>query len=362
MNKNKKFLIATGGTGGHVIPALNLAKHLKEKKFTIDIISDKRGLHFFNKNEDLNIKVINTSTFFGKSFLKIFKSIFVILLSIFKSLKFLVKNKPNLVFGMGGYSSFPICLASRILGIPYILYENNLLLGKTNRFLLNGSRKIFVSYSELKGIKKKFENKIIVIGNIVRKEILDYKYNRISENKINILIIGGSQAAKSFAEKLPLIFKECVKNNINLRVTQQCLPEQKKELEIFYKKNNINFSLFTYTHEIFNFFSKANLVITRSGSSISSELINCNIPFISIPLPTSANNHQYLNAEYFKNKGLCFLIEEKYISTKLLPLLNSIHIDKSILDKIVKKQNSCSDKLVYEKIDKEILNIFDEKN
>ena len=69
-----------------------------------------------------------------------------------------------------------------------------------------------------------------------------------------------------------------------------------------------------------------------------------------------------MNAEYFKNKGLCFLIEEKYISTKLLPLLNSIHIDKSILDKIVKKQNSCSDKLVYEKIDKEILNIFDEKN
>ena len=101
-------------------------------------------------------------------------------------------------------------------------------LGLLNRFLLNGSRKIFVSYSELKGIKKKFENKIIVIGNIVRKEILDYKYNRISENKINILIIGGSQAAKSFAEKLPLIFKECVKNNINLRVTQQCLPEQKK--------------------------------------------------------------------------------------------------------------------------------------
>ena len=98
---------------------------------------------------------------------------------------------------MGGYSSFPVCIAASILRIPFIIYENNLYLGKANRYLLPFAKKIFVSYKELEGIPKKFNNKICVTGNIIRKEILNFRSNNNpNDTKLRILILGGSQAAK----------------------------------------------------------------------------------------------------------------------------------------------------------------------
>ena len=93
---------------------------------------------------------------------------------------------------MGGYSSFPVCLASKILGIPFIIYENNLFIGKSNKYLLPFASKILVSYPALEGVKAKYKNKVAVIGNIIREEILysNIDYNPSNENLLNILILG----------------------------------------------------------------------------------------------------------------------------------------------------------------------------
>ena len=365
INKLNRVIIATGGTGGHIFPAYSLATHLASKKINVELISDKRGIRYLENYNDIKITEINSSTIFKKNILKSFFSILIILYSILRSFIFLLSNKPNLVFGMGGYSSFPICISAKILRIPFIIYENNLHIGKTNRYLLPFAKKIFVSHSILEGIPRKYENKICEIGNIIRKEILNFKDNYYSgqkNEKLKILILGGSQAAKIFAEKLPNIFEECSNTKIPIKIYQQCLPEQADFLRSFYKNLDLDFEIFSFSNNILKYFSKTNLVITRSGSSMLAELINVKIPFITIPLPTSADNHQLKNAMYYAKNQYSYLIEEKDLNKKLYKLIKLIHEDKTLLNQIRNAQKKYSDQFVFEKIDAEINKIINEKN
>jgi len=266
---------------------------------------------------------------------------------------------------MGGYSSFPVCIASKLLNIPFIIYENNLFIGKANKYLLPYARKIFVSRIELEGISEKYKNKICEIGNIISKEVINFnKSNGVNGNNKNlkILILGGSQAAKTFAEILPPIFEKCVNQNIGLEIFQQCMVEQKESLNNFYQKLNIKFEIFNFSKDLFSYFSKTDLAITRSGSSVLAELVNTKTPFIAVPLPSSADNHQLKNATYYSKKGYSYLINEIDIHEKLFNLINEINADKSILKKIKERQNQHSDKNVYKNIDNKINLIFNEKN
>jgi UDP-N-acetylglucosamine--N-acetylmuramyl-(pentapeptide) pyrophosphoryl-undecaprenol N-acetylglucosamine transferase len=203
------------------------------------------------------------------------------------------------------------------------------------------------------------------IGNIIEKKILSFsklQANNQNINKLNILVLGGSQAAKIFADILPDIFNQCKNNGVDLKIFQQCLLEQNSKLNAFYKKSQIEFETFNFSNDLTNYFSKANLAITRSGSSMLAELTNANIPFISIPLPTSADNHQFKNALYYANKNFSFLVEEKEINNKLGNLLKKIYNDVSILQKLSRNQSQYSDKNVYNNINKALKRILDEKN
>ena len=366
MNKKiKKIIIATGGTGGHVFPAYSLAKHFIDNKINVEVISDKRGLRYLQAYQDIKVIQINSSTIFKKNVFQLLFSILIIFYSILRSFIFLLTNKPNLVFGMGGYSSFPVCVAAKILRIPFIIYENNLYIGKANKYLLRFAEKIFVSHKELEGISEKYRKKVCEVGNIIRKEILNFQ-NKIDPNqndkKLKILILGGSQAAKSFAEKLTLVFKKCHEAGISLKIYQQCLPDQNVFLTSFYKDLNIDFEIFNFSNNILDYFSKINLAITRSGSSMLAELINTNIPFISVPLPSSADDHQLKNAIFYEKNGYSYLLEEKDLNSKLFELIKRISEDNSILKQIISKQRQYSDKSVYKNIDKHINEIIYEEH
>ena len=355
--KLKKIIIATGGTGGHIFPAYSLAKHFISKKISVQIVSDDRGLKYLKHYKDIKIIKINSATIFKKNIFQLSFSILVISFSILKSFILLKINKPDLIFGMGGYSSFPICLAAKMSGIPFIIYENNLHIGKANKYLLPYAEKIFVSYDELEGISQKYKQKICKIGNIIREEILNFQIKpniNQKDQKLKVLVLGGSQAAKIFAEILPKIFKECNIANIPLKIYQQCLPEQNELLTSYYNELKIDNKIFNFSNNITDYFSKTDLAITRSGSSMLAELINSRIPFISVPLPTSAEDHQLKNAIYYEKNKYSYLIEEKDLNKKLFKLIKNIHEDSSLLKKIKIKQKQYSDKSVYETIDKEI--------
>ena len=174
--------------------------------------------------------------------------------------------------------------------------------------------------------------------------------------------MGGSQAAKVFAEKLPKVFEKCKRSKIDLEVYQQCLPEQNELLTSFYRNLNIDFEIFNFSKNIFDYFSKIDLAITRSGSSMLAELINAKIPFISIPLPSSADNHQLKNAIYYEKNQYSYLIEEKYLNEKLFELIKKINENRALLDQLIVKQKDYSDENVYNNIDREVDKIINEKH
>ena len=365
MTKKNKILIATGGTGGHVFPAYSLASYFMDQKHNVKLTTDNRGFSFLKDYKNLHLIKIPSSPLFRKNIFKLCFSFLIILYSIIRSLIFLIFNRPNIVIGMGGYSSFPICIAAKILKIKFIIYENNLIIGKANRYLLPFAERIFVSYEDLEGIPNIYKYKVSEIGNIIRKEIITSNEKKIKNSNfdvIRILVLGGSQAAKAFAEKLPQIFQRCKDSKISIKIYQQCQKNQNEQLSTFYKNINIDFELFNFTNNIIDYFSKANLVITRSGASMLGELINFNIPFISVPLPTSADNHQLKNAIYYQKKNFGFLIEEKDLNNKLFNLIKSLYEDKSQIEKIIVNQSQYSDKNIYKNIYTQIEKILDEKN
>ena len=365
MSDKLNVIIAIGGTGGHVFPGCSLASHLSEKKFNIKIVTDKRGYKYLEKFKHFETTILHSYSIFKNNIFSVFISFIFLFYSIFRSLIFLIFKRPSIIFGMGGYASFPICLAASILRIKLVIYENNLVIGKANKYLLPFAKKIFVSNKGLEGVPKRYQYKVVEIGNIIKKDIIYFSSRskeKSEDKKINILIIGGSQAAKVFAEKLPNIFLKCINQGVRLKIFQHCMPNQNESLKYFYKNNKIDFEIFNFTDDLTKYFLKTDLAITRSGSSMLAELTNANIPFISVPLPSSAENHQLKNAKFYQSKNFSYLIEEKDLNVTLLKLIEEIYKNKSLLVNMRENQKQFSDKNVYNNIDREIKKIIYEKN
>ena len=140
------------------------------------------------------------------------------------------------------------------------------------------------------------------------------------------------------------------------------MPSQNQQLKLFYESLNIECEIFNFSYNISEYFNKIDLAITRSGSSVLAELTNACVPFISVPLPSSAENHQLKNAIYYKKRNFAFLIEEKDLNDKLLNLIREIDKDRSILRGVIDNQGLHSDKNVYKNINYLLKKFIDEKN
>ena len=302
----KKILISTGGSGGHVIPATILYEHLKDQSDVL-ITTDKRGVKFL-KEENYNLKIFNVNPI-AKNLFLIPLEFFFILWSIIKSLFFLKKNKIDILISTGGYMSLPLCLASKLLNIKLFLFEPNIILGRSNKFFISYCQKIFCYSDKVKNFPEKFRNKIITIPPLLRKNF--YNLNKIEKinEKINLLIIGGSQGAR--------IFDTLVKNSIiklskkyKFKVYQQSNVSNFKILKKTYQENDIECELFDYNEDVSDFMQKSNICITRAGASSLAELVFLNLPHVAIPLPTAKDNHQFENANFYNEIGCNWILNQ----------------------------------------------------
>ena len=161
---------------------------------------------------------------------------------------------------------------------------------------------------------------------------------------------------------MPEIFEKLNNSKFSIKVYQQCQKNQIDQLSKFYLKNKIDHEIFNFSDNIIEYYSKVNLVITRSGASVLGELVNVNLPFILIPLPTSADNHQYKNALFYEKKGCGFLLNEKDIKTKLYDLIKYIFEDKLVIQKILSNQRQFSDKNIFRNLNNQLEKILNEKD
>ena len=328
----KSFLITTGGSGGHVIPATILYEHLvKEANVTISI--DKRGLSYLDKDK-YEYKIINTPKL-NNIFLLPFNLVIILFLTI-KSF-FLLKNKKiEKLFSTGGYMSLPLILAAKLLKLKIYLFEPNQVLGRANKYFLNSCLKIFCYTEKIKNFPIQHKNKMVIIYPLVREKI--YKLNQSSSknDKFNLLIVGGSQGASIFDDNLKKSIIN-ISKKFPLKITQQTSEKNISNLKDFYSKNNIENSIFSFNKNFENIIHQSDLCITRAGASTLAELSVLNIPFIAVPLPTSKDNHQYENANFYKDKDCCWIMDQKFFDEKIEEFLKDIFENKTNFTK--KKEN-----------------------
>tara|TARA_B100000073_G_scaffold344412_1_gene351188 strand:- start:159 stop:1223 length:1065 start_codon:yes stop_codon:yes gene_type:complete len=351
----KNFLISTGGSGGHVIPAIILYHHLSEE-VNIVISTDKRGLKYIDR-DITNIDIIDTPRLNNIFLLPI--NFFVIIFLIFKSFLILKTKKIEKIFSTGGYMSLPLIFAAKLLNLDIYLIEPNQVLGRTNKFFLNSCKKIFCYSDKIKNFPENFKSKIIKIYPLVKKDIYKVKKEFKKEEKINILIVGGSQGANIFDKNLKNSIVNISKKN-SIKVIHQTSQNNISYLRDFYSNNNIENKIFSFEKNFLRIISEADLCITRAGASTLAELSILNIPFIAVPLPTSRDNHQFENANFYEKNDCCWLIEQNYFEEKIEQTLISIFEKKN--DYIKKKENlkKLNNENTWANVNKKILESLNE--
>ena len=310
----KKILFCGGGTGGHVFPSVSLVNFFEKKEYETVLVIDKRGAKYLKKNfflhKILEIGLPNREGFVNKIFFYL-----KLILALFNSFLILKKEKPNFVFGLGGYVSLPICLAAKLLNIKILLYEPNLVLGRVNKFFVRFCTKLFTNSDNTFKLSNRYITKCVEVGNILREEIIQQKLSEKNnlDSKKNILILGGSQGAEIFGEVIPNVILDLCKN-YKINVIQQALPKQVNKIKNFYNKNNIENYIFSFHEEIAELISKADLAISRCGSSTIGELEFLGVPFVAIPYPFAKDDHQHQNAIYYEKKGCCWILKQINLS------------------------------------------------
>ena len=352
----KKIIFSAGGTGGHLFPAINLMKYFSNKGYKVLLVTDFRGNSFLKNYPQFESYIIKADTPINKNFPKKILSFVTIFFSIIKSIFILKKEKPHLIFGFGGYVSFPISFASKFFNIPLVIYENNLMLGRTNRHLLSFSKKILFGIKMPINFPEKYKNNACQIGTILNEEIINYSFVEKKHNSktFSILVLGGSQGAEIFGRIIPSVIKMIKDKDKehDIEINQQCIEKQKNSLIEFYNKNNIKNNIFNFTSNILDLISSSDLAISRCGASTIAELVQTLTPFIAVPYPHSVDNHQYLNAKYYEDKGCCWVLEQdNFSSINLFNIIMEILNDRRKLENVRKSMKKNNNKDVYDKVE-----------
>ena len=299
----KKVTILAAGTGGHIFPALAVAKELQNNGVDILWIGTKSGMeNRIVPNHNIKINQIDAIGVRGKNPITVFLSIFKLFQAFFKAYLLLKKEKPDVVLGMGGYVSGIAGLAAFFRGIPIIIQEQNAIPGTANKLISKISKKVFQAFHGTFPTKLK----PITSGNPVFVKSLKKAKNN---SNFNLLILGGSLGAKPINDVVIHL-----ENNINIL-------HQTGDMHINSVKNsylNKSAKVVGFIDDMSKAYQWADIVISRAGAMTVSELMLTSTPAILIPLPHAIDNHQFHNAKILSDNGAAILLEQRDLSVKKL--------------------------------------------
>lgn len=324
-SKGLKIVMAAGGTGGHLFPAIAIADAVRE-------ISRDNTCLFIASGKDLERKIISSagydmetikvSGFAGLGLFKKIKALSKVPFAIIKSGYILKKFGADAVVGMGSYTAAPVLLASRFLGIKTAIHEQNRRPGMTNRLMSKYAGRIYSSFEDTFSVDD--NEKYRFLGNPVRKDIVEFSCQEKAGNDhdgLRVLVLGGSQGSRSVnaaVSKAVEILSH--KNGVAERVefVHQTGPTDLPEVKTAYEKSGIKADVQAFFQNMADIYSWADLLICRAGASTVAELTVMGKPAIFIPFPAAAGGHQSENAEALAEAGAALLIEEKDLSPEIL--------------------------------------------
>ncbi len=319
VNHPPAVIIAGGGTGGHLFPGIAIAHAFKEDDSKSRILFVNAGKPIDKnvlKEAGFDLKCISAEGIKGKTVWQKIKSALKIPKGIFESILILKSFRPDIVIGVGGYSSGPLIVGAWLLGIPSVLHEQNMIPGITNRLLSRFVSRIYVTFDKTKINKTKAR----LTGNPVRKEILQCAVNAkhpdtetaVHDNLFTILILGGSQGAHSINMAVIDALKH-IREPEQYYFIHQTGSLDEKIVTDAYNNININHNVQPFFNDMAEQYRNADLIICRAGATTIAEVSAIGRGVIFIPYPFAADNHQLLNAETLADQGAAEIIEEVFL-------------------------------------------------
>lgn len=314
--RGKKVMLMAGGTGGHVIPALSLARRFSDEGLEVAWLGSPQGIeNRLVPEAGIVLHHIDVVGLRGKGVLRKLAAPLLILKAVQQALAVLRRFRPDFVVGLGGFASGPGGIAARILGIPLYIHEQNAVAGMTNRWLSRVARQTYAAFPGA------FEaGRASVTGNPVRESLLTLPPKAAVSQPLRLLVVGGSLGAQVFNEQLPQavgLMSEAQRPEIwhqsgrnKLEATQEA-----------YRQAGVHAKTTEFIDDMTGAFDWADLVICRAGALTVSELAASGRASVLVPLPIAVDDHQTANARFLVDADAGILLPQKEMDAPALAAL-----------------------------------------
>ncbi len=320
---DRPFLLAAGGTGGHLFPAAALAQELQRRGHTVELATDTRAEKYGVEFPARAIHRIPSATIASRSPIGMAKTFSRLGIGYLGALRLLRRVGPKAVIGFGGYPTLPPIFAARSLRIPTAVHEQNAVMGRANRLLSRFVDRVALSFTPTKHLAPKAQAKAVLTGTPVRDAVLavrDVPYVAPEPaSRFLLLVFGGSQGARFFSEVVPQAL-DLLPSAAKWRLTlvQQAREEDLEGLQLYYKEAGLTAHLAPFFRDLPERIAQAHLVIARSGASTVAELMAIGRPAILVPLPHALDNDQLENATRLEQGGGGWCIRQNELTPERL--------------------------------------------
>ena len=326
----RHYVLAAGGTGGHLIPAFALAQELERRGHHVALITDARGSVIPGKPEGLTAHVLPAGRLEGMNPLGWLRAARAIVAGRRMALRLFDSFQPSAVVGFGGYPALPALWAATSANIPAIIHEQNAVLGRVNRLLARRVNVIATAARQVDRLAPRLEGKVVLVGNPVRAEVLALRDQPFpaftADGLLRVLVTGGSQGARVLSEVVPdglAMLPPALRSR--LQVTQQCRPEDIEAVRARYAGHDIPAELGTYFEDMAERLADAHLFIGRAGASTIAELTAVGRPAILVPLPIATDDHQAANTrEIVAAGGARAIRQERFTAVELAKQIRAL--------------------------------------
>ena len=323
------LMVMAGGTGGHVFPALAVAKEMQAAGTQITWLGTRRGIEArVIPSNDILMEWVNVDGLRGNGLAGWLLAPFKLMRALWQSIGAIRRTQPDCVLGMGGFVAGPGGVAARLLRKPLVVHEQNAVAGLTNQYLAKIASRVLTGFPNVRGLNQQ----ATWVGNPVRASIAPHN---AETSGINILIIGGSQGAHSFNEKLPSILAQLLDKETSvceINVWHQTGRDRAEKVTAAYQSTNVPFKVSEFIEDMGAAYQWADLLIARAGAMTIAECCAAGLPSLLIPYPFSAGDHQRINAEELVNIGAAkLLMNEQLDEPVVVETLSELLADKDSL-------------------------------
>ena len=315
----KPIIIMAGGTGGHIYPALAVAKYLLQKEVPLLWLGTTKGLEAnIVPANGIRLLTISISGIRGKGIIKLVIAPFIILYALIQTIIIFIRNKPAAVLGMGGFASGPGGIAAWLMRIPLCIHEQNAIAGVTNKILSSLATFIMTAFPDTFPGHKKQK----VTGNPVRSEILNVGNNPSMTRKrdnstFHILVLGGSLGSRKLNELVPETI-DVLAGEVDMEVYHQTGEKHFEATRQKYSSLNLDVRLSPFISDMADAYGWADVVICRAGAMTIAEIEIVGLASILVPYPYAVDDHQTANAEYLSRNGAAIICQENDLSVEFL--------------------------------------------